>query len=154
MEDRIKAWMSGDPITASAGESALAAHERMIRFGIRHLPVIDAERRVVGVLAVDDLRAAFPVGADLRAPLGADSRGDIASWTVAELMTHAPETLGPDDTLQHAAERMADRRIGCLPIVDGADRLWLRRARWHQPPVQSVRPRSPRRELAPPTMAQ
>jgi acetoin utilization protein AcuB len=123
MEDRVKAWMSGDPITATAEESALAAHERMIRFGIRHLPVIDGERRVVGVLAIDDLRSALPVGADLRAPIAGDARGDASGWTVADLMTHAPDTLGPDDSLQHAAERMADRRIGCLPIVDGADRL-------------------------------
>jgi CBS domain-containing protein/RNA polymerase-binding transcription factor DksA len=123
MQERIKSWMSGDPVTASADESALAAHERMLRQGIRHLPIVDADRRVVGVLSIDDLRAAFPVGADLRAPLAVAAREDAAAWTVADLMTHAPETLGPDDTLQSAAERLADRRIGCLPIVDGAGRL-------------------------------
>ncbi len=123
MQDVVKSWMSGDPITASAEESALAAHERMIRHGIRHLPIVDGERRVVGVLAVDDLRAALPVGANLKAPITEGARDVAASWTVADLMTHAPDTLGPDDTLQRAAECMADHRIGCLPIVDGAGRL-------------------------------
>jgi CBS domain-containing protein/RNA polymerase-binding transcription factor DksA len=123
MHDAIKSWMSGDPITASADESALAAHERMVRHGIRHLPIVDADRRVVGVLAVDDLRSALPVGANLHGPLDAATRDAEASWSVADLMTHAPDTLGPDDSLQAAAERMADRRIGCLPIVDGAGRL-------------------------------
>jgi RNA polymerase-binding transcription factor DksA/predicted transcriptional regulator len=115
--------MSGDPVTAAADESALAAHERMIRHGIRHLPIVDGERRVVGVLAIEDLRAALPVGVDLRAPIDEKVRDAEATWTVADLMTHAPDTLGPEDTLQHAAERMADRRIGCLPIVDGAGRI-------------------------------
>lgn len=123
MHDAIKSWMSGDPITANADESALAAHERMVRHGIRHLPIVDAERRVVGVLAIDDLRSALPVGVDLRGAIDQSAREAEASWTVADLMTHAPDTLGPDDSLQHAAERMADRRIGCLPIVDGAGRL-------------------------------
>jgi CBS domain-containing protein/RNA polymerase-binding transcription factor DksA len=123
MRDAIKSWMSGDPITATADESALAAHERMVRHGVRHLPVVDADRRVVGLLAVDDLRSALPVGANLRGPIDEQARASEASWTVGDLMTHAPETLGPDDTLQHAAECMADRRIGCLPIVDGAGRL-------------------------------
>jgi CBS domain-containing protein/RNA polymerase-binding transcription factor DksA len=123
MHDAIKSWMSGDPITATADESALAAHERMIRHGIRHLPIVDGERRVVGVLAIDDLRSALPVGASLRGPIDAAARDAEANWTVGDLMTHAPDTLGPDDSLQHAAERMADRRIGCLPIVDGAGRL-------------------------------
>jgi CBS domain-containing protein/RNA polymerase-binding transcription factor DksA len=123
MHDVVKSWMSGDPVTADADESALAAHERMVRHGVRHLPIVDSERRVVGVLTIDDLRAALPVGADLRAPIAESARETAASWTVADLMTHAPETLGPEDTLQQAAERMADRRIGCLPIVDGAGRL-------------------------------
>lgn len=33
-------------------------------------------------------------------------------------MSHAPETLGPENSLAEAAERMAEHRIGCLPIVD------------------------------------
>lgn len=123
MQDAIKSWMSGDPVTASADESALAAHERMVRHGVRHLPIVDGERRVVGVLAVDDLRSALPVGADLHGAVDQSAREAEASWTVADLMTHAPQTLGPDDSLQHAAELMADRRVGCLPIVDGAGRI-------------------------------
>lgn len=122
MHDVIKSWMSGDPVTAGTDESALAAHERMIRHGIRHLPIVDGERRVVGVLAIDDLRAALPVGVDLKA-INDTVRDAESSWTVGDLMTHAPEVLGPEDTLQLAAERMADRRLGCLPIVDGSGRL-------------------------------
>lgn len=123
MQEVIRSWMSDDPVTASPEESALAAHQRMIRHGVRHLPVVDGERRVVGVLSVDDLRAALPVGVNPRAPLADPVAFAEAEWTVADLMTHAPETLGPADTLQLAAERMAERRIGCLPIVDGAGRL-------------------------------
>jgi RNA polymerase-binding transcription factor DksA len=38
-------------------------------------------------------------------------------------MTHAPETVGSETPLAEAAERMAERRIGCLPVVDEQERL-------------------------------
>jgi RNA polymerase-binding transcription factor DksA len=38
-------------------------------------------------------------------------------------MTHAPQTLGRDATLAEAADRMAEGRFGCLPIVDEKGRL-------------------------------
>jgi CBS domain-containing protein/RNA polymerase-binding transcription factor DksA len=123
MQERVKAWMSGDPVSARAEDSALAAHDLMIRQGVRHLPIVDEARRVVGVLSIDDLRAALPIGASLRIPVPQTARPDVREWSVGDLMTHSPETLGPYDTLETAAERMADRRIGCLPIVDGGGRL-------------------------------
>jgi RNA polymerase-binding transcription factor DksA len=42
---------------------------------------------------------------------------------VGEIMTHAPQTLPGDATLAEAAERMAEGRFGCLPIVDESGRL-------------------------------
>ena len=48
MDPSIKPWMTGSPIWIEAGASALEAHDRMVEFGIRHLPVLDPERRVIG----------------------------------------------------------------------------------------------------------
>jgi CBS domain-containing protein/RNA polymerase-binding transcription factor DksA len=119
----VKSWMSGDPAAILADASALEALELMVDRGIRHLPVVDAERRVVGVLSVDDLRAALPVAVSPRSPLSPSDRELAREWRVEEIMTHAPETVGPDTEIGEAAERMADRRIGCLPVVDPSGRL-------------------------------
>ena len=115
--------MSGNPISVRPDAAALEAHDRMVESGIRHLPVVDPENCVVGVLSIDDLRAALPVALSSRAPLATENRELAREWTVGELMTHAPETLREDASLGEAADRMADRRIGCLPIVDDAGRL-------------------------------
>jgi len=119
----VKAFMSGDPIWVSPETSALEAFERMLDRGIRHLPVVDVERHVVGVLSIDDLRAALPFSPSLRQPLAPNERETAREWKVGEIMTHEPETLGPEASIAEAAERMAERRIGCLPIVDDAGRL-------------------------------
>jgi acetoin utilization protein AcuB len=121
MEAHVKHWMSGDPVAIEAEASALEALELMTDRGVRHLPVVDAARRVVGVISVDDLRAAMPV--EPRKPLSPSDRESALEWQVGELMTHAPETLRSDASLAEAAERMAERRIGCLPIVDDEGRL-------------------------------
>jgi CBS domain-containing protein/RNA polymerase-binding transcription factor DksA len=123
MEARVKAWMSGDPVALRAEASALEALDLMVRRGIRHLPVVDGESRVVGVLSLDDLRAALPIAVSLRTPPSASERELARDWRVGEVMTHAPETVTSETPLAEAADRMADRRIGCLLVVDEDGRL-------------------------------
>jgi acetoin utilization protein AcuB len=123
MAETIKEWMSGDPVSITADASALEALGRMQDRGIRHLPVVDRAKRVVGVVSIDDLRAALPFDVSLRRPAGGTDAESAREWCVGDLMTHAPVTLREGDTLAEAAERMAARRIGCLPIVDPKGRL-------------------------------
>jgi CBS domain-containing protein len=119
----VKACMSGNPISIRPDASALEAFESMLDRGIRHLPVVDPDSRVVGVLSIDDLRAALPFSPSLAQPLVPSERETAREYRVGEIMTHGPETLGPEATIAEAAERMAERRIGCVPIVDEEGRL-------------------------------
>jgi CBS domain-containing protein/RNA polymerase-binding transcription factor DksA len=123
MPETVKHWMSGDPVSVAPDASALEALERMQSHGIRHLPVVDGARQVVGVLSIDDLRAALPFDVSLRTPASGVQAESAREWCVGDLMTHAPMTLREGDALAVAAEKMAERRIGCLPIVDAKGRL-------------------------------
>ena len=123
MSESVKHWMSGDPVSVAADASALEALERMQSRGIRHLPVVDGAKRVIGVLSIDDLRAALPFDVSLRSPASGTQAESAREWCVGDLMTHAPVTLREGDPLFDAAEQMAERRIGCLPIVDAKGRL-------------------------------
>lgn len=123
MDARVRDCMSEDPVYVAPEASALEAFERMWEHGIRHLPVCDEKRRVVGVLSIDDMRAALPFPVSLRRALAPGEREAALEWRVGDLMTHEPETLGPDRPLAEAAERMARHRIGCLPIVNAEGRL-------------------------------
>jgi len=123
MIETVKEWMSGDPVSVSPDTSALEALERMQNRCIRHLPVLDGAKRVLGVLSIDDLRAALPFDVSLRTPASNAQAESAREWCVGDLMTHAPVTLREGDPLAAAAEKMAERRIGCLPIVDPNGRL-------------------------------
>ena len=123
MQAPVKSFMSGDPVWITSDASALDAYERMLDRGIRHLPVLDDQHRVVGILSIDDLRAALPYAPALSKPLAPIDRAVALEWRVGEIMSHDPETLGPDATLAEAAACMAERRIGCIAIVDETGRL-------------------------------
>ncbi len=123
LEISVKSQMTGDPVAIDADASAAEALELLVDHGIRHLPVVDGDRRVIGVLSLDDLRAALPIPVVPGSPPSPTDREAARDWRVGEIMTHAPETATAETSLQEAAERMAERRIGCLPVVDEEGRL-------------------------------
>jgi acetoin utilization protein AcuB len=116
METTVKEWMTGDPVWIEPAASAREALDRMVDRGIRHLPVVDDKRRVIGVCSADDLRAVLPWHPGT--PPSAETAADALQWTVGDVMTHAPVTARKTTGLGEAAESMARWRIGCLPVVD------------------------------------
>lgn len=106
MSASVKAHMSGDPVAVSTETGAAEAWRLMVERRIRHLAVIDGEGKVVGVLSRGDLLHVALRGKQVR-----------------DLMTPEPETVRAETPLAEAADRMADRRVGCLPVVDERGRL-------------------------------
>ena len=52
-------FMSADPTTASPGDDVAVVAMRMIALGIRHLPVVDAAGRPIGMLSARGLASAL-----------------------------------------------------------------------------------------------
>lgn len=91
----------------------------MLTEGVRHIPIVDAERRVVGILSDRDIRSA--VGDPLR-ELARDRRALLQSH-VGGVMTTDPAVIHEDAALDEAADVLVSRRIGALPVVDDDRRL-------------------------------
>ena len=51
-EARVRQWMTGDPITATADTDVDEAARVMLEHGFRHLPVLDDEGRVIGIVSL------------------------------------------------------------------------------------------------------
>ncbi len=123
MELRVSEWMTVDPATVRESDAALEAFDTMVDRGVRHLPVVNEAHRVIGILSIDDLRAAFPIDVSLLHQLGPVERRRLLDLAVADAMTWVPQTTRESATLPEAAEVLAQHRIGCLPVVDGKQRL-------------------------------
>ena len=91
----------------TAGEALVLCRERRIR----HLPVLEAGQ-LVGIVSDRDLRSAAP-------GLGDPARASaLEKIRVSEVMTRDVATTRPDDPIEEAANRMREKRIGCLPVED------------------------------------
>lgn len=53
----VSTYMTGDVVTAAAGDSIREAADRMITYGIHHLPVVDDDGSVIGIVTTTDLAA-------------------------------------------------------------------------------------------------
>jgi CBS domain-containing membrane protein len=118
---RVRDLMSGDVRSIDRNDSLAVADEVMSRERIRHLVVLDDDGiEVVGVLSRRDMFR----GALSRA-LGYGGRAQerlLDQLRVKDVMTNSPITIGPDEPIRAAAERLIADKIGCLPVVEG-DRL-------------------------------
>ena len=56
----VKDWMTTDVITVQPDTSVMKASQMMKENSIRHLPVVDEKRKVVGIVSDRDLKEASP----------------------------------------------------------------------------------------------
>jgi acetoin utilization protein AcuB len=107
----VREAMTPSPVTI-APEAALAVALAMMRqHEIRHLPVVDADGRFVGIVTDRDLRqASFARFRSL-------TQGS-QDLVVQDVMTCGVVTIDPRATIARAATVMFERRIGSLPVVE------------------------------------
>jgi len=113
---RLAEIMRLRPVTAAAEDHLLDAVARMESHGIRHLPVVDGDGRLVGMLSDRDVRAA--IGNVLRPLNQRDAVVRIETTKVGDVMSRKPLTISEDATLGAAAASLADHRVGALAVVD------------------------------------
>jgi len=62
-EARVRQWMTEDPVTVTAETRVQEAAEVMLGRGFRHLPVLDADGQVLGIVSLRRVvAAAKPAG--------------------------------------------------------------------------------------------
>src|SRR5215471_21068323 len=83
---------------------------------IRHLPVLD-NGRLVGIVSQRDLFLNALVRALGHGTMARDR--SFRSIVVKEVMTEDVVTTTPETPITEAAQMMVDRKIGCLPVVEG-----------------------------------
>ena len=120
---RVKDVMSREVTVVRRNDQLLVADTLMKQARIRHLPVLDEDGLVCAVVSQRDLFR----GALLRA-LGYGARAEEAMLRqvpVKEAMSAEIYTISPDVTVSDAARVMVERKIGCLPVVEGEKLLGI-----------------------------
>jgi CBS domain-containing protein len=117
-ELRVRSIMTLDVTTLKRNDKLTLADDIMQLGRIRHLPVLDEEgQQLVGLVTQRDLFR----GALARA-LGYGQHAQrkvFDTLLVKEVMSSEVITTTPDTPLVEAARVLLERKIGCLPVLEG-----------------------------------
>jgi acetoin utilization protein AcuB len=103
---KIESLMVPSPITVNAQATVQQALELMKINSIRHLPVVDNQSHLRGLLTLADLKQA----------LIPSMLGDL---TLTDMMIKSPLTVAPDDDIEIAAQLIYKHKISGLPVTVG-----------------------------------
>ncbi|RLC65464.1 MAG: hypothetical protein DRI48_06685 [Chloroflexi bacterium] len=112
----VKDRMSLNPTTVTTDTSLKEALELIRSKPFRHLPVMDENNKLVGIVTEKSLVYASPAPANALSVFEVDyilSRTKIGQIIEGEVIT-----VQSDLPIEEAARVMIDHRIGCLPVVD------------------------------------
>jgi CBS domain-containing protein len=115
---QVKELMSRELVMIGPAESCLDAVVRMQRARVRHLPVVNRDGLLVGIVTDRDLRH------HLFTPRAFEALGSTAvdvlldGVRVAEIMSTDVVTVEAGASLGHAADIMRKRWVGSLPVME------------------------------------
>ena len=102
--------------SGSAGDRISTVEDIMTLGGVRHIPVVRGGRLVGVVTERDLLRTSLSqlneYGDDTR-------RAFLGGVEIERVMSSPVITIAAEESVEGAARVMAERKIGCLPVVDG-----------------------------------
>lgn len=98
--------MSRDLLTVTPGQPLAEARAMLRDHNVEALPVVDGERRLLGLLSLQDF---------LLPPAGPN---DAPARVVADLMSASPVTVGPAQAIVDTVPLFSDTGLHHLPVVD------------------------------------
>ena len=113
---KIKAIMKRTLKTVTPTDTLLHARDLMVWSEIRHLPVLESGS-LVGILSERDVAA-------YQAQIG-ESIASNPRDTVDRAMRRDPQTADPEDTVADVSAKMADMRIGCMPVLSKGELIGI-----------------------------
>jgi len=106
----IQEFMTEKPYTLRETDLITDARQIMTEKNIRHIPVTDSDKHLLGLVTQRDVLAA--TGPELMQ----ESEADL-NIKLADIMIRNVRVIGEDDSLRQAAVYMQSHKYGCLPVI-------------------------------------
>ncbi len=114
--------MTRKVITAGPETAVFKAQELMAESKIRHLPVVEPNGRLIGIVTDRDIRSAIPYEFFKQHP-SEEEKEKFSKLQIKDIMSKNPITISPTYTIQDALLMIQDAKVGALPVVDEENRL-------------------------------
>jgi acetoin utilization protein AcuB len=110
----VKDRMTPNPICGHPEMSVIEAQALMQKHNFRHLPIVDGDE-LVGLITQQILLRAVPSDVSRFSPFVIKYIG--TKLKASSVMVKDVVTIDPDTAIEDAAGVMADKKIGCLPVM-------------------------------------
>ncbi len=120
---KLKEVMVQNPITLRVDERFSRVEEVLREKHIRHLPIVDKEGFLVGIVTQRDLYRIQSPRKDEDGNWFYDKES-LDNFILEHVMTKNPFTLSPESTVAEALLAIVDKKYGCIPIADKNRRLY------------------------------
>jgi CBS domain-containing protein len=121
-EGAVREIMTGSPVTLKPEDTLDLANDVISLGRIRHIPVVE-DGRLVGLLSERDL-----IGAAATTIFGLKQKRKSAllkTVLIKDVMKKRVISVKPDTSIKDAAQLMADKKIGCVPVVESGTLVGL-----------------------------
>jgi acetoin utilization protein AcuB len=109
-------------ITAGPEATIFEIQKLMSENRIRHVPVVDEDNKLVGIVSDRDLRSALPFRY-FQEDIGLQEKAKLQGLRAKDIMTRKVFTISPGYTIQDALLMIQNAKVGALPVVDEQGRL-------------------------------
>ncbi len=113
----IKNVMTKNPVIISDDCSLTDAKALMTKNNISRLPVVDKNKKLVGILSKGDLQKASPSDATTLDIYEISYL--LSKLTVEKIMVRNVVTVPDDEVVETAARIMVEHGVSCLPVMSG-----------------------------------
>lgn len=116
---KVKEVMSKNVVSVGKDTILIDLEAVFDKHKVHHLPVVDEQGKVIGVVSHSDMLLIKEWGTDSKAK-GIDARNSILlrSNLVSDIMTSDPLTIGEEDRIGQAVEIFLENNFKCLPVVN------------------------------------
>lgn len=113
----IEAYMKKPPVTVRPETTIAEVKALLASKHFRHLPVIDEDGRLLGMVTDRDVRSAYPSSV-ATGKQNKDEMLKVSQSPVCEIMSWDVVFLAPYATLDDALILLDRQKVGALPVVD------------------------------------
>ncbi len=117
----IRNWMTSSVISVKEDASMLKVSKLMKEHGIKRVPVVDDENKLIGIVSDRDIKEASPSKAttlDIH-----ELSYLLSELKIKDIMTKDPVAVSPMDTIEQVALIMLEKKLTGLPVVDWEHKL-------------------------------
>src|SRR6516164_10147733 len=130
MNAKVRDVMTGEVVAVRRDTSYKEMAARLREYRVSAFPVVDENRRVIGVVSEADLLAKEALAGEhtgipaaITGILHHKGYQKAEGITAGDLMTHPAVTVRPEDSVEHAARLMYTLQVKRLPVVDAGGYL-------------------------------